>query len=630
MNIGHNNLKFQLVEAAKNGDRQNIATQNAETILSFCTNHRKDTLLHIAAVFGHDQLTQDIANRFPGLVTCKNFIGDTPIHVAARSGKILVVKSLLTMENPPNDDYKIAANEDGNTPLHEALIHNRDDVAEFLLWEIGDLKNVLVKVNKKGKSPLNLAVESQNTKMVEKNLKIGCGNSQNIGTDDQHANTNESLDSILRDAILGKIQGNAQNSKRIANPCRSNIASASRARVDEDVETTKHVLHAAVAGKDIDILRMVAEKIVRVPLPDNNSHLLHLAASQGVPDFVKYLLDMFNMDVLRHDKEGFCPIHLASKNGHLQVTIELLQRYPDAREFLSERHQNVLHVAAENGKVNIVQNILKTEWAEFLLNEKDKDGNTPLHLATKNWHPKVVSVLTWAPRVDLKQVNHEGLTALEVAEKYMEVMAPFKKRLTWIALRSVGTPRDQNKDPETVKRLEAAMYEPNNMDYCKGRVNTLLLVSALVGAATFAAGFTMPGGNSSSDSQHAGMASMLHKIRFRLFVICDSIAMYSSIIVMVMLMWAQLGDLNLMLNALRKAQLLLGLSLAMMSLTFLAGVNLVVTESSSISIVILFMGIASLIILLALYIPLFLPYTSKFIIFRYISYYPLKGLMLVC
>ncbi|KAL8254290.1 hypothetical protein R6Q59_032511 [Mikania micrantha] len=585
MNIGHNNLKFQLVEAAKNGDRQNIATQNAETILSFRTNHRKDTLLHIAAVFGHDQLTQDIANRFPGLVTCKNFIGDTPIHVAARSGKILVVKSLLTMENPPNDDYKIAANEDGNTPLHEALIHNRDEVAGFLLWEIGDLKNVLVKVNKKGKSPLNLAVESQNTKMVEKILKIGCGNSQNIGTDDQHANTNESLDSILRDAILGKIQ---------------------------------------------DILRMVAEKIVHVPLPDNNSHLLHLAASQGVPDFVKYLLDMFNMDVLRHDKEGFCPIHLASKNGHLQVTIELLHRYPDAREFLSERHQNVLHVAAENGKVNIVQNILKTEWAEFLLNEKDKDGNTPLHLATKNWHPKVVSVLTWAPRVDLKQVNHEGLTALEVAEKYMEVMAPFKKRLTWIALMSVGTPRDQVKHPETVKKLEAAMYEPYNMDYCKGRVNTLLLVSALVAAATFAAGFTMPGGNNSSDSQHAGMASMLHKIRFRLFVYCDSIAMYSSIVVMVMLMWAQLGDLHLMLNALRKAQLLLGLSLAMMSLTFLAGVNLVVTGSSSISIVILFMGIASLIILLALYIPLFLPYTSKFIIFRYISYYPLKGLMLVC
>ncbi|KAL8245151.1 hypothetical protein R6Q59_011409 [Mikania micrantha] len=564
MDSGHDNLKFQLVEAAKN----------------------------------------------------------------ARSGKILVVKSLLMMENPPNDDYKIAANEDGNTPLHEALIHNRDEIAEFLLWDIGDLKNVLVKVNKKGKSPLNLAVESQNTKMVDTILNFRCGNSQNGTDDDQHANASEFL--AIFSVIRHNTTGNAQNSKRITNPSVRYIASTSCTRVDEDVETTKPILHAAVAGKDIGILEAVAQKVPCMSLPDNNNHLLHLAASLGFLDGVNYLLDRFNMDVLRHDNEGFCPIHLASNNGHLQVTIELLKRYPDAREFLSKGRQNVLHVAAENGKVNIVQHILKTEWAEFLLNEKDKDGNTPLHLATKNWHPKVVSALTWAPRVDLKQVNHEGLTALEVAEKYMEVMAPFKKRLTWIALRSVGTPRDQIKHPETVKKLEAAMYEPYNMDYCKGRVNTLLLVSALVAAATFAAGFTMPGGNNSSDSQHAGMASMLHKIRFRLFVYCDSIAMHSSIIVTVMLMWAQLGDLHLMLNALRKAQLLLGLSLAMMSLTFLAGVNLVVTESSLLSIVILFMGIASLIILLALYIPLFLPYTSKFIIFRYISYYPLKGLMLVC
>ncbi|XP_076889336.1 protein ACCELERATED CELL DEATH 6-like [Bidens hawaiensis] len=375
------------------------------------------------------------------------------------------------------------------------------------------------------------------------------------------------------------------------------------------------------------ILRMVAEKVARA-LPDNNN-FLHLAASRGFLDGVKYLLDhKFGIDVLRHDEDGFCPIHLASKNGHLHVTKVLLDHYPDAREFLSKQHQNILHVASEYGKYNIVKYILKTKWTEFLINEKDKNGHTPLHLATKNWHLKVVSALTWAPRVDLKQVNEEGLTALEVAEKYMEVMAPFKKRLTCIALRSAGTPKTHIKDRETVKRLEAAKYEPYNMGYCKARLNTLLLVSALVATVTFAAGFTMPGGNNSSGS-HVGMVSMLHKINFQLFLICDSIAVYSSIIVMVMLMWAQLGDLNLMLNALRQAQRLLGLSLAMMSLAFVAGVNLVVTESHWLSVITLVMGIGSLIILLALFVPLFLPYTSRLLIFRYISYYPFKGLMLI-
>ncbi|KAJ0779931.1 putative ankyrin repeat-containing domain, PGG domain, ankyrin repeat-containing domain superfamily [Helianthus annuus] len=571
------------------------------------------------------------------------------------------------MKDPPID-YLLAENNDGNTPLHEAVIHKRDRAVEILLGKIQDYSNAVSKVNKKGKSPLYLAVEAKNAKIVHYILNRSCGTSQN-GTS-EHVNANVS---VPHAAITG-------NSKRIANPSSSSIATPSQTRVDEDVEpkkcilhvaitrkdtegkcaiveienvqnsknilnvldcctsqigvaehveTTKSVLHAAVAGKDIGILRMVAKKEVQA-LPDNTVHLLHLAASLGFLDGVKYLLDQkFGMDVLRHDEDGFCPIHLASKKGHLQVTKVLLDHYPDAREFLSKQNQNILHVAAENGKDNIVEYILKTKWAEFLINEKDKDGYTPLHLATKNWHPKIVSVLTWDPRIDLKQVNEEGLTALELAEKYMEVMAPFKKRLTWIALRSAGTPRTHIKDRETVKRLEAAKYEPYNMDYCKSRVNTLLLVAALVATVTFAAGFTMPGGYNSSDSQHAGMVTMQHKTRFRIFVICDSIAVYSSIIVTVMLMWAQLGDLNLMLNALRKAQRLLGLSLGMMSLAFLAGVNLVVTESHLLSIVLLVMGIASLIILVALFVPLFLPYTSKLIIFRYISYYPFKGLMLL-
>ncbi|KAI7735519.1 hypothetical protein M8C21_017877, partial [Ambrosia artemisiifolia] len=574
MDTRHNNhlMKLELFKAAKKGCLKDfVAKYNQlqslyQPISLLCTSHRNDTLLHIVAVFGHDRLAKFLAGESPDLITCKNFIGDTPLHVAARAGKLCVLESLLTMQNgtDPPSNYLLAKNKDGNTPLHEAVIHNRNTVVEFLLGKKQDYNNFVSNVNEKGKSPLYLAVESRNARIVSNILnRSGGTTSQNGTNEDVNANV-----SILHAAILDKI---TDSSKR--------IASTSQTRVDEDVETkkcvlhgaltgtdtegkcavvengnvqnskhvetTKSVLHAAVAGKDIGILRMVAEKVVEV-LRDSSNHPLHLAASLGFLDGVNYLLDpKFGMDVLRHDDDGFCPIHLASKNGHLRVTKVLLDHYPDAREFLSKQHQNILHVAAENGKYNIVKYILKTKWAEFLINEKDKDGYTPLHLATINWHPKVVSALTWDPRIDLKQVNDEGLTALEVAERYMEVMAPFKERLTWIALRSAGTPRTHVKDPETVKRLEAAKYEPYNMAYCKGRVNTLLLVSALVATVTFAAGFTMPGGYNNS------------------------------------------GDLNLMLNALRKAQRLLGLSLAMMSLAFLAGVNLVVTESYSLSVIIL-------------------------------------------
>ena len=51
----------------------------------------------------------------------------------------------------------------------------------------------------------------------------------------------------------------------------------------------------------------------------------------------------------------------------------------------------------------------------MLINKKDQNGNTPLHLAVKEKHPMVVSMLTWDKRVDLKALNKEGKRALDIA-----------------------------------------------------------------------------------------------------------------------------------------------------------------------------------------------------------------------
>ncbi|PIN19447.1 hypothetical protein CDL12_07874 [Handroanthus impetiginosus] len=97
-------------------------------------------------------------------------------------------------------------------------------------------------------------------------------------------------------------------------------------------------------------------------------------------------------------------------------------------------------------------------------------------------------------------------------------------------------------------------------------VNTLLLVSTLVATVTFAGAFTVPGGYNSPGKG------------FYIFVICDSIAMYSSIIAAVALIWAQLGDVTLLLDALHLAVPFLGVALSMMSMTFTAGLFLAVNK----------------------------------------------------
>ena len=71
-----------------------------------------------------------------------------------------------------------------------------------------------------------------------------------------------------------------------------------------------------------------------------------------------------------------------------------------------------------------LMSMLKRNDLEMLINEEDNNGNTPLHLASKERHPKVVSILTWDKRVSLKSLNNVGKTALNVAGDYSIVGFP--------------------------------------------------------------------------------------------------------------------------------------------------------------------------------------------------------------
>ena len=103
-----------------------------------------------------------------------------------------------------------------------------------------------------------------------------------------------------------------------------------------------------------------------------------------------------------------------------KVVEKFLHEYPDMIELLTDEDQNILHVAAMYGKAKMVAYMLKRHdlKVEMLINNKDKNGNTPLHLAAMRRHPMVVSMLTWDKRVDLKALNKEGKRALDIALNY--------------------------------------------------------------------------------------------------------------------------------------------------------------------------------------------------------------------
>ncbi|XP_059663150.1 protein ACCELERATED CELL DEATH 6-like isoform X2 [Cornus florida] len=558
---------------------------------------RGNTSLHVAASLGHSSLVELILRRCPNLIFNKNPSGDLPLHLAAAAGHQAIVETLVRhakVHPAPSQvlDILVQENEEKNTALHLAMKNHHYRLAISLVQMNSE---ATIQLNREEVSPLYMAAEAGHVELV--NLMLNSRPAHDMGVFKGKSLVHAAIKARNKDMIMNH---QATYTVRFMNRRASYCIS-----FDDGVKTSFCIV--------------LLDEELRTPLS--------FASSIGYLEGVCYFLHKTSDASYTTDMDGSYPIHRASMGGYVKIIEEFIRRCPDSRELLDRKGKNILHVAAESGKSNVVRYILETSELTMLINERDKNGDTPLHLATRNGHARVVSIMTWDKRVNLELVNAQGLTALDVAENHPETTPSYQKRLTWLALRYAGAPRaKQHGSTVTIRQRHA----PPNMESYKDRVNTLLLVATLVVTVTFAAGFTMPGGyNSSDQDSRQGMAILVKKPMFHVFLISNTIAMYSSIIVAILLLWAMLNDIRLGLACLKLAVPLLGLSLSLVSLAFMAAICLVVSNLTWLSILVLIIGSLSLLTLLVLIVPLAFPYSLNHRIPRYIIRYPFYLLILV-
>ncbi|KAL6342328.1 hypothetical protein AAG906_007542 [Vitis piasezkii] len=529
-------------KAAAKGDMTVLAKKISEFQLQLSPKH--NTILHIACEFGQIECVKWILSlpSCSSLLQRPNMKEDTPLHLAAREGHSEVVKALLeAAKKPPVDietsdgvDKKMLirmTNKEKNTALHEAVRFEHSNVVELLIEED---PGFLYGANDSGMTPLYMAAERGFTGLV----KLIIDKSEAAGT------------SPLYTGFM----------------CRT-------------------ALHAAVICNDQEMTKtiLVWKPNLTKEVDKNGWSPLHCAAERGCdPEIVQLLLEKSEESVayLRNKDGNKTALHIASFHHHTKIVEKILSHSPGCREQVDDKGNNVFHFAMmKRGDYDSKpSNYFENNWLNVrgLVNEKDAQGNTPLHLLSSYQNPDFSFL--WRHQVDKQANNNENLTAYNIILRATEDISGKKVRLPHHLSHISSYWEMQKKKWEKERRSKE--YQEKRTSELQKTSETHLIVSALITTVTFAAGFTLPGGYKDDD----GKAILSKEAAFIAFVVTDTIAMVSSLcsVFLHFFMTMRKGEEYLAKHLVWAFQLTM-IGMVAMAIAFATGLYAVLPHSSALS-----------------------------------------------
>ncbi|KAG6739607.1 hypothetical protein POTOM_057209 [Populus tomentosa] len=475
----------------------------------------------------------------------------------------------------------------GNSLLHVAASHGSEGVTQLLCHHFPLL---ITRKNFLGDNALHLAARAGRFDTIQnivKHVKI-----------DPHKTLE--LASLLR---MKNNKGNTPLHDGVIKGCREVACFL----VNEDLEVSYHKnkedkspLYLAVESCDEEMLASFIEAMpegnladgkpdIMLPEDKKGGNLLHLAASMGFLFGARLLVSRCPVAASQRNEEGNLPIHVACRKGHLEVVRELLINWFDPMDFLNEKEQNILHVAAESGQGKLVEEILGNRDMEALINEKDYDGNTPLHLAAMYGRSEIMQALLSDKRVDKRIVNNEKLKPSGVVAKLL-LGGRFKVPKSDGMNKRIDTKHEDdaargvwNKSMEAevrkMRKVLKVLVEADDktefdikliFDLLRTTLTTeelnrgvgnLLVVAVLVAGVTFAGAITVPG--SGSD-----LSSGSSKNLMRAYIFFDMLAMNFSLIAAIILGRISLGRASYVTSSMEMATFLNFYSLLCMGLAY--------------------------------------------------------------
>ncbi|KAF3320863.1 ankyrin repeat-containing protein [Carex littledalei] len=475
---------------------------------------------------------------------------DPALHKAVTQGNLQQLKRILTAD----PKILLSRTPEQNTALHIAARLGHRHFAERILREC---ETLMLEKNIDGETPLHIASKFGKKKVVDLLINYSVERPIDIESEGPFTATNKLGNTALHEAVIhGKsevalrlleakpdvgrmLNGSKQSPLHIA--AREGMAMVvkeilKQSWVEKAEETqlpvsgTELPLHQAVVGGPIK----TSDFVKHMDSDDNNT--LHYAAQSDNAKIVKMLIIKDRSLAYANNNWGQPPLHVAVQYGYKSAIKAILKHCPDTAEQLGKDGGNALHVAVNNGKFGSLKCLLKLIQPEEIINHQDCNGNTPLHLAAMQSMIQSSLLLLRDRRVNPCLLNQKGQTARSVIEM---LDANIYEMYIWRELKKQEKKRSQK---QQLPPVPSSRFFGRKKDYFELSVQTYTLVAALIATVTFAAFFTMPGGY----DQTKGFAILGNKPAFEPFVISNTIAMCSALVVMFCFIWASRDPLNLL------------------------------------------------------------------------------------
>ncbi|WOH15980.1 hypothetical protein DCAR_0935529 [Daucus carota subsp. sativus] len=303
------------------------------------------------------------------------------------------------------------------------------------------------------------------------------------------------------------------------------------------------------------------------------------------------------------------PLILAANRGYTSTVILLMELLP-ALSCVAVNHklQNILHIAVVQSNKVMIQSILAycpKSCTNQILNAKDENGNTPLHLLISQGC--FVKELIKHKGVDFLAKNHEKWIPLDMLYFQNEVIADqaeIKKLLDdtqatehqkfWHIITKRRSNNPTSLVPSSTRWLKDVEFRTrikelrkkeikemkDELERYRGRTTTQIVVTALITTVTFTVGFAMPGGYHQSGEPEEGLVLLSKKKAFNIFMVSDALALALSVTSLFIYFMSSMYDNPKQVWKFDAASTMLNIvSVMAMILTFIAGIYVVLSHS---------------------------------------------------